>query len=94
MDFYLNKSLKPRPDLGHDSLICTEFARQRHVFSHAIRDSGFHIETLTIDKLSSRRFTTHNGIYESYANKRVVIWIETNFMDYECLHIRVGSVGS
>jgi len=37
MEVYLNKLLKPRPDFGHDCLICPELARQRLVFSHAIR---------------------------------------------------------
>ena len=43
---------------------------------------GSHIETLVIYKLSSRKFTTQNDLYESYSSKRLVILTETKFIDY------------
>ena len=50
---------------------------------HALRQSwGFHIKTLIISKLSPRKFTTQNDLYQQYQSKGVVILIETNLVSY------------
>ena len=55
---------------------------------------GSRIETLIIHKLSSRKFTTQNDIYQQYQSKCVVILIETQLIRYTCLHMRSGAVGT
>ena len=47
-----------------------------------------HFETLKVYILSSRKFTTHTDRYKQYKSNRVVILIETKFVNYKCLHGR------
>ena len=35
-----------------------------------------------------REFTTQNDLYQSYSSERVVILIETDLINYQCLHMR------
>ena len=39
---------------------------------------------------SVQKSTTHNNIYEWYLNERVMILIETRFVNYNCLHMVSG----
>ena len=56
---------------------------------HRLPHGEVHVETLIIYKLSSRNFTTQNDLYFQYQSERVVILIETKFIIYECLQMRV-----
>ena len=56
--------------------------------------SRFHMETLIIYKLGSMKFTTQNDRSESFYCKRAVILVEAKFLDYNCFHMKSGSVHS
>ena len=44
------------------------------------------MEILKIYKVGSLKFTTQNDRYEFYQSKRVVIYIETKFINYKYFH--------
>ena len=51
------------------------------------RPPGFQMESLISYKLGPKKFTAENNLYLSYQSKRVVILIETKFVNYEGFHM-------
>ena len=58
------------------------------LFAESLLAAESHIDTLIIYKLSSRKFTTQNDLYQYTKSIRVVISKETNVINYKCLHMR------
>ena len=47
-----------------------------------------HLDTLPIYKLTSRKFTSQNDLYQKYQSKRAIVLIQTKFTNYKCLHMK------
>jgi len=46
-----------------------------------------HVETPIIHKLSPRKFTTQNDMYQWYKSEGVVVLIEARFVNHKCWHM-------